>query len=216
MHQSLDGVGILCSGEFLMLSLSSGHERNSHCLSVAVLIYVEHLDGTCFCFLVCGVDGVSLLPQELSGAKERPCGLLPAKNGIPLVPYLRKVSVGLDCLRPEVAEQRLRCRTDAETLLESLHTSVCYPGNLRCKSFNMLCLFLKKTFRDQHRQTYILYACLFKTSVQICLDQLPDSISVGKVVQTSLYAGVVAEFSLAHYICIPLCEVFLAGSDIFY
>ena len=48
-----------------------------------------------------------------------------------------------------------------------------HPCNFRCKSFNMILFFLKKTFRDHNRKIYIFYTCLFKTCIQFLLDILP-------------------------------------------
>ncbi len=65
---------------------------------------MEHLDSTLLCFLISRMDGMPLLPQEFPGTQERSGGLLPTEYGIPLIPYLRKISVGLDRPCPQITE----------------------------------------------------------------------------------------------------------------
>ena len=188
MHQCLDCIGILCSGKLLAVCLSSRHNRNRQIFLHKALIYFPHHFRTLFCFLICGMDGVPLLPQEFSGTQKRSCGLLPAKNGAPLVPYFRQIAVGLHRFAPHIAEQRLRCGADTEALLQRLHTAVGHPCNLRRKTFNMILLFLKQTLRDQYRKIYIFHSCIFKSFVQIRLNILPQSISVRQIIQTSFHS----------------------------
>ena len=188
MHQRLDRISILSSGKFLALCLASCNNRNCEIIFYKTLVDFPHHLCTLFRFLVCRVDRVSLLPQELSGTEERSCSLLPAENRTPLVPHLRQVTVGLHGLAPHVAEQRLGCRADAETLLKRLHSAVCHPCHLGSKALDMVFFFLEQTLRDQDRKIYIFHSRLFKASVKIRLNILPQRIAVRQVIQTSFYA----------------------------
>ena len=188
MHQCFDCISILCSCEFLALCLTSGNYRDCKNILCKVSVDSPHLFCTLFCFFVCCMDCMSFLPQELSRTKEWSCCLLPAKNGTPLIPHLRKITVRLNCLAPDITEQCLRCRTDTESFLKFFQSTMCYPCNFRCKSFDMILFFLKKAFRDHNRKVYILYSCLFETCIQVLLNILPQSISVRKVVHTSFNA----------------------------
>src|SRR5699024_6347839 len=70
--------------------------------------------------------------------------------------------------------------------------------------------------RNQHRKVYVLYSCIFKSLVQICLDIFPDCISIRQIVQASFHAGIVAKLCLSHHIRVPLSEIFISGCDRLY
>src|SRR5699024_2214788 len=127
MHQRLDCISILRACELLALRLSSRNNRDRKVFLNEIFIYFPHHLCTLFRFLISRVDRMSFLPQELSGTKERSRRLLPAKYRTPLIPYFRQITVGLHCLAPHIAEQSLRGRTDTESLLKLLHSSVCHP-----------------------------------------------------------------------------------------
>ena len=187
MHQRFDRISILRSRELLALSLPSGNDRDRQVFLNKTLVHFPHHLCALFRLFISSVDRMPLLPQELPGTQERSCRLLPAEHGTPLVPYLRQVAVGLHGLAPHIAEQRLRCGPDAESLLELLHTAVCHPRHFRRKALDMILLLLEQALRDQHRKIHILHTCIFKTLIQVRLDILPQRIAVGQVVQTSLY-----------------------------
>ena len=91
-----------------------------------------------------------------------------------------------------------------------------YPCNLRCKSFYMIFLFLKKRFWNKDWHVHILYASLFKSSVQFVLDIFPDCISCRFDCHAAFYAGITAEFSFLYNVGIPLGEILFHGCDGFY
>ena len=91
-----------------------------------------------------------------------------------------------------------------------------YPCNLRCKSFYMIFLFLKKRFRNKDWHIHVLYACLFKSSVQFVLDIFPDRISCRFNCHAAFNAGITAEFSFLYNVGIPLGEIVFHGCDGFY
>ena len=159
---------------------------------------------------------MSLLPQKFAASKERTCRLLPANNRAPLVIYLWQIPVGLHFIFIKVTEQCLRCRTHTHSLLKWLQSSMCHPCNLRCKAFYVVFFHLKQTLRYKHWHVYILHACLFKLCVKLLLDLLPDRIAGRLDDHTSLDAGVVTKLRLFHYVCVPLCEILIHGSNRFH
>ena len=62
MHQGLDGVGCLCTCEFLFVCLLAFDNRDCKYFLTEVRIQVQHLDGTLFGFLCCCMCGVAFLP----------------------------------------------------------------------------------------------------------------------------------------------------------
>ena len=216
MHQRLDGVGGNGTCKFLFICLASFDNRNSQYLLTEVCINIQHLLGTCLCLFLSRMYGMSFLPQELSGAKERSCGLLPTEYRTPLVIYLRKISVGMNLFLIEIAEQSLGSRTYTHTLLQRFQSAMGNPCYFRSKSFYMVFLFLKQTLRNQHRQIYILYPCLFESAVKFVLDVFPDCIASRFDYHASLYAGIITQLCFLHDIGVPLGEIHVHGSDAFY
>ena len=216
MHQRFDGVGSFCTGEFLFVCLSSFYNRDCQYLLAEICVHIQHLDSSFLSLFGCCMCRMSFLPQELSGAQERSCCFLPANNRTPLIIYFWQISVRLNVFCIKITEQGLRCRTHTQSLLKRFQTAVSYPCNLRCKSFHMIFLFLKKTFRNKHRKIYILYPSLLESSVQLMLNIFPDCITGRFDDHASFYAGVIYQLCFFHYIRIPLCEIFVHGCNGFY
>src|SRR5699024_3622107 len=107
MHQRFYCVCVFCTCKLLTFCLSSSYIWNRKRLADEVFVDLPHHKCSLFCFLVSCVDGMSFLPQELSGTKEWTCRLFPSQYGIPLVPYFRKVTVRLHDTAPQIAEQCL-------------------------------------------------------------------------------------------------------------
>ena len=150
---------------------------------------------------------MSFLPQELSGAQERSCRLLPSHNGAPLIVDFRKITIGMNIILIEIAEQRLRSRTHAHALLQLLQSAMCYPCNLRRKALYVILFLLKQALRNQHRKVYILHARLFETAVQLMLNVLPDCIACRFDDHAALYACVITQLCFFYNVRIPLREI---------
>ena len=58
-----------------------------------------------------------------------------------------------------------------------IQTTLCYPCNFRCKSFYVILLLLKKTFRNEQWHIYIFYAYFLESSVEFLLYIFPDGIT---------------------------------------
>ena len=164
--------------------------------------------------LILGLDQ-SRMPQEFSGTKERTSCLFPTYYRTPLIIDLRQISVGLDVFLIKIAEQSLRSRTNAETLLQFIQSTMCYPRYFRCKSFYVIFFFLQKRFRNKHRHVHILYTCFFESAVQFMLDIFPDRITCRFDCHASFYTCVAAQFRFFDNVCIPLCKIVFHGSDRF-
>ena len=105
MHQSFDGIGCNCTGEFIAFRLSA--LNNWHCqrLFTEICIYVQHLFCFCKC-LFCGcMNGMSFLPQEFSRTQERTSSLFPTNHADPLVIQFRQIPIAMHDLCIVVAEQ---------------------------------------------------------------------------------------------------------------
>ena len=62
VHQRLDGVGGLCSGELLLVGLLSLDYRDRQNLFTEVCINIQHLNGSCLCLFLGCMSRVALLP----------------------------------------------------------------------------------------------------------------------------------------------------------
>ena len=213
VHQRFDGISSLSTCKFLLVCLLAFDDRNRKNFLAEVCIDVQHLDGTLLRFLSCCMSSMSLLPQELSGTKEWTCCLLPTDNGTPLIIYLWKISVGLDLFLVEIAEQSLRSRTHAKSLLQRIKAAMSHPCNLRSKTFYMIFLFIKKRLRDKDRHVNVLYTGFFKSAVKLMLDILPDCITCRFDRHTALNTCIATELSLLNNVCIPLSKILIHRCD---
>ena len=106
-----------------------------------------------------------------------------------------------------LAKQSFRGRTDAKPFLKLFASAVRYPGNLRCKAFNMILFFLKETFGNKHRHTDVFVAGILEHSVKNALNVLPDCVAVGADNHASLYACIFNKLCLFNDIGIPFGKV---------
>ena len=164
MHQGLDGVSSLSTCKFLFVCLLTFYNRNCQNLFAEICINIQHLNGTCLSLFSCCVSCMALLPQELSGT---------------------------NLFLIEIAEQSLGSRTHAKSLLKRIKTAMSHPCNLRGKTFYMIFLFIKKRLRDKDRHINILYTGLFKTTVKLFLNVLPDRITCRFDDHASSDAGII-------------------------
>ena len=216
MHQRLNRIGSLRTCKLLLLGLASADDRHCQYLLAEVRVQIQHLNRALLGFLCGRMRGVSLLPQELPGTEERSRLLLPAYHRTPLVVYLREVTVGVNNIFIKIAEQCLRCRSDAETLRQRVQSAVGYPCNLRCKSLHVILFFFEQTLRNKKRHVYILHAGLFESAVKLFLDILPDRIACRTDDHTSLYRGIIDQLRLFYHVRVPLCEINIHRCDRFY
>ena len=216
MHQGFDRIRSYRTCKFLFVCFLAFDNRNCKNFFTEISIQIQHLDCSLFCFFCCCMSSMSFLPQELSGTKERTCCFFPAHYGTPLVVYFRQISVGLDIFLIEITEQSFRSRTYTETFLKFIQSTMRYPCYFRCKTFYVVFFFLQKRFRNKHRHVYILYTCLFESAVKFMLDVFPDCITCRFNCHASFYTCVAAQLCFFYNIRIPLCKIFLHGSDGFY
>ena len=213
VHQRLNGVSCLRTGELFLLRLLPLDHRDRQHFFTEIRIDVQHPYGPFLC-LLCGRMGrVAFLPEKFPGAQEGSCGLLPAHDGAPLIVVLRQIPVGMDLIGIEITEQRLRSRTHAHALLQRLQSSVRHPCHLRRKSLHMVFLLLKQALRDKHGQIYVLHPGFLKSPVQLLLDIFPDGIACRLDDHTALYTRIIDQFRFLHHICIPLGKVHIHGGD---
>ena len=214
VHHSLDGVGILCTGEALLLGLFALNDRNGQPFLEELRVDVQHAQSLFHSLLSGSMNGMTLLPPELTAAQERTGGLFPADNRAPLVVQLRQIAPGANDLCVMLAEQRLRSRTNAQTLLQLVVAAVRYPCTLRREAFNVVGFLLQQAFRNENRHCYILVTGLLEHTVQRVLDVLPQRLCVRTHDDTALYRRIIGHFSLFNNICVPLREVHVHGRDL--
>ena len=80
VHHGLDGVGLFRAREALLLGLFALEHRDGKVLLAELRIDVQHAQGLLHRLLGGGVDGVALLPPELTAAQEWTGGLFPAHD----------------------------------------------------------------------------------------------------------------------------------------
>ena len=94
-------------------------------------------------------------------------------------------------MAPMIAEQRLRRRTDAQTLRKLLAAADRDPCALRGKALNMILFLLKKAFGDKHRHGDIFMPVTLEHTVKNLLNVFPNRVTVGAQNEAALYTGVI-------------------------
>ena len=117
MHERLDGVGMLRSGKFFFFCLLPLNGRQRQILLTEVGVYLQHLLRTLFRFSGCLVYGMSLLPEEFTGAQERTGFLLPPDHAAPLVVKSGQIFIGMHILRIKITEERFGGRSNTKALI---------------------------------------------------------------------------------------------------
>ena len=214
VHQGFDRVGRDRAGEFLLFGFLTLDRGDREVLRAEIRVDVEHELCSLLCLFRCGVDGVSLLPHELSGAQERPCLLLPADDAAPLVVVHGKIAVGLDLILVEIAEQGLGSGAHADSLLQLLLSAVGDPGHLGREALDQVALLVQKVLRNDHGEIDVLNAYRLEARVQVLLDRLPDCVARGLVNHEPLNIGIGDKSRLDHDVRIPLCEILIHGCDL--
>ena len=207
MHQCLNRVGRFRPGEFLLVRLPALDHRNRQFLFAEIRIDIQHLDRPLLGILRRGMGGVPFLPQELRRTQKRARRFLPADNRAPLIVHLGQITVGMDNVGVQVAEQRLRCRPDRQPLHQFFTASVCHPCRLGREPLYMILFLLQQALRNEQRQVDILHAALLESRVQKPLDILPDRVSAGLKDHAALDRGIIHQFRLFDHIRVPLREI---------
>ena len=216
VHQGFDRIGRFRAGEFFLFGLASADDRDRQDLFAEIRVDVQHLLCPCRSFLGRGVRGMAFLPQEFARAQERARRLFPADDRAPLVVKPRQITVGMDILRIEVAEQRLGGRTYAHLLLQRRKTALCDPGHFRREALYVVFFLLQKRFRNEHGQVYVFHARLLEPSVKLVPDVLPDRVPGRLDDHTALHGRIAGQLRLFDHVGIPLREIHIARRDRLY
>ena len=172
-------------------SRQDGHRKAGLC---KLFIDGEHLHRLFHRLLFGGVDGVTLLPEELARAEEGTGGLLPAHDVRPLVHEDGKIAVRLDPLAVHRADDGLRSR--AERLCKLFSARVRDDGDFGRKAFDVLCLLRHEGHGDEEREVSVLMPRLLEALVELLLDIFPDGVPVRADDHRALDGAVVDELGL--------------------
>ena len=216
LHHGLDGIGSLGAGELLLVGLSPLYHGHGQSIPTEIGIAIELLLRLGNGLLGGLVDGVALLPPELTAAQEGAGGLLPADDGAPLVIQHGQLTVALEHIVPMVAEHGLRGGTESQTLLQLLAAAVGDPSHLRGEALHQLPLLFQQTLGDQHGHGHIHMAGLLEHTVHDALNILPNCVAIGTQDHKALDGGIVHQLRLQANISVPLGEVHLHGGDGFH
>ena len=214
LHHALHGVGGLRAGELLLLGLAAAHHGDGQHVFIEIGVAVELLLGFRLGLLGGLMDGVALLPPELTGAQEGAGGLLPADDGAPLVVEHGQLPIGVEHAGPVVAEHGLGGGTESQALLQLLIAAHGDPGALGRKAVHQLALFFQQALGDQHRHGHVHMPGLFKLRVHQLLHILPDRIAVRPQDREALDRRIFHQLRLAADIGIPLSKIDLHIGDL--
>ena len=213
LHHRLDGVGRLGTGKLLLVGLAALDNGDAQVVLGKIGVAVQLLLGLGLGLLGGLVDGVTLLPPELTGAQERAGGFLPADNAAPLVVQHRQVAVGVQHMAEMVAEHRLAGGAHRKALLQRVAAAGGDPGDLGRKAVDQLALLLQQALGDEHGHGHVLMAGGLEASVQIFLDVFPDGVAIGAQHNKALDAGILDQLGLRADVGVPLGEVDLLSGD---
>ena len=218
LHHCLDTIGLHCAGETLVRRFDTFYHGDCHNIFRHICIDVEHLLCESICLLACSVCGVSFLPKELGGTKEKTGTHLPTHDVAPLVAKHRQVAVtrnpilvcGPDNCFGSGADNEFLFQScvgvhdDAFTLRVVHQAVVCNHCALFGEALHMLCLAAEIGLRYQHRKVCVLYAILFETCVKRLLDTLPNLIAIRFDNHTPAHSGLLCEVGFHYQLIIPL------------
>ena len=207
MHQCLNGVRGIRTGKLFFFGFLSLDGRNRHVLCQEIRIDVQHLLSPFFSFFLGRMDGMSLLPKELTGTKKRPRFLFPAHNRAPLIVQARKITIGVNIILVEIRKHRFGCRSYAQALRQRLCSARRHPGHLRRKAVHKLTLLCQKAFRNQHRHIHVLNTGGLEAAIEMIPNCLPKRIAGRLENREALNMRISDQFRLCAYIGVPLCEV---------
>ena len=214
LHETLDGIRRLRTRELFLFGLLAGYDGDGEDVfkevGVAVQLLLRLVNG----LLGCLVDGVALLPPELSRAQERAGRLLPADDGTPLVIEHRQFAVSLQHARPMIAEHCLGRRTEGQTLFQLFAAAHRDPRDLGRKAVDQFAFFFQQTLGDQDRHRNVFMAGLLELRVHDTLDVFPDRVTIGTQDRKALDGRILDQFCLAADIGVPLGKIDLHIGDL--
>ena len=159
------------------------------------------------------MDGVALLPPELTGAQEGTGGLFPAHHAAPLVVLHGQVTPRVQHMGEMVAEQGLAGGAHAQPLLQRVRAATGHPGHLGGEAFHQLALLLQQALGDQHGHGHVFMAGGLEPGIQILLDVFPDGVAVGAHHHKALHAGIIYQLCLQADVGVPLGKVHFLGGN---
>ena len=216
LHHALDGIGGLSAGELLLVGLAALHHRHGQRVLAHVGVAVQLLLRFRHGLLGGLMDGVTLLPPELTAAQEGAGGLFPADDAAPLVVQHGQLAPAVQYMSPVIAEHGLGGGSESQTLLQLLAAAVGDPRHLGGEALHQFAFLLQQALRDQHRHRHIDVTCLFEFIVHVLLDILPDGVAIRAQDQKALDAGIVHQLRLQADIGVPFGKILLHGSDRFH
>ena len=209
VHHALDGVGINGASELFLIGLVAADNGHGEVVFAQVCVDLK-LTKRLFTRLGLGLmQGVPLLPEELSAAKEGAGGFLPAEHGAPLVVQHRKIAPGVHRVTPVIAEKRLGGRANAQPLRQLLRAADGDPCAFGGKALDVILFLLKQTLGDEHGHGDVLVPAVLEHAVKLLLYILPNGVAVWTQDEKPLNAGVIDELRLCAHIGEPLGEVLL-------
>ena len=213
LHHGLHGVGGLSTGKLFLVGLAAGDHRNGQSVLAEIGIAPQLLLRLRLGLSSGLMDGVTLLPPELTGAQEGTGGLFPAHDGAPLIVQHGQLPPAVQHVGPVVGEHGLGGGPDAQPLLQLAVAAHGDPGHLRSEALDQLPFLLQQALGNQHRHGYVLMACLLELAVHDVHHVLPNGIAVGAHNHKALNTGVIHQLRLQADVRVPLCEVLAHGGD---
>src|SRR6266436_3739681 len=207
LHQGLDGVGAQRPSEFLILALASHDDRHGRVFFGECPVHLEHHQGTFFRFFDAAVRGMSLLPEEFRSTQKKDRAFLPAHDIVPQVDQDWQIAIALHPPGITMANDGLAGRTNGKRLFKLFAAPACHPGHLWSKSFDMLCLFLEKTTRNEQGKVGIDYPGFLEAVIHEALDIFPDGVAVWPNDHTAPHRCIISQFCFAHHLVIPLRKI---------
>jgi hypothetical protein len=142
------------------------------------------------------------------------CSTSAPENVCPLVVQQGEVSIALNPLGEEVADDRLRSWPDNIRLFEFFAACNGYNGQLRRKAFNVLGFLSEEALRNQQRKINVLMTRCFEADIEFALENFPDGVSIGLNYHAAFDdLGGLSQVALQNRVLIPRREIFLAWSN---
>jgi hypothetical protein len=154
-----------------------------------------------------GVRGMAFLPQELARAQEQARAQLPAHDVGPLVQTKRQIAMALHPTCHVLAEHRLAGGSNDRRLLEPPPARLSHYGKFGTESLNVLGLAPQPALGDEQREVDVLRTRRLDAHVHLCLDALPNGVSVRPDHHRAADRTRLGERRLREHLLIPAGEV---------
>ena len=106
-----------------------------------------------------------------------------------------------------LAEERLGGRAHDKALGEMILSADSNYSTFGRKAVDVILLLLEQAFGDKHRHIYVLVSESLESCVEVVLDILPNSVSVGADDHTALNARVIYQLCLFYNVGVPLSKI---------